>query len=430
MWAPSVAEVNAQFPEKLEFLFRPKRLKVLFGGRGSGKSWGIARALLIMGAQEQTRIICAREVQKSIKQSVHQLLRDQIEALGLSHFYEVLETEIRGINGTTFSFSGLASHTVDSIKSFEGCDICWVEEAQTVSKKSWDILLPTIRRTGSEVWVSFNPELDTDETYKRFIVNKPDYCEAVEMNYNDNPWFNDVLEQERLHCLKTAPDDYDTIWGGKCRAAVKGAIYAKEMEAATREGRITHLPYDPKFKVHVVFDLGWNDSMVVSFVQRHLSSIRVIDAIKDSHRTLDSYADEIVKRGYRLGRVFLPHDGYHKDYKTGKSAEEILKRYKFKVKPVPSVSIEAGIKAARATLPQTVFDKTKAADIVDAMKRYKRSINSSTDEPGAPLHDDASHGADNFRYIALCAEQMTNEDEGGAPIKVEDFGALDVELGI
>lgn len=428
MWGPSVAEVLAEFPERLEFLFRPKRLKVVYGGRGSGKSWGFARALLILGAQEQTRIICAREVQKSIKQSVHQLLSDQIIALGMTAFYEVLETEIRGANGTVFSFAGLASHTVESIKSFEGCDICWVEEAQTVSKKSWDILLPTIRRTGSEVWVSFNPELDTDETYKRFVVNKPDYCETVEMNYCDNPWFNDVLEQERLHCLKTAPDDYDTIWGGKCRAAVVGAIYAKEMDAATRDGRIAFMPYDPKLRVHIVLDLGWNDAMVVSFVQRHLSSIRVIDVIKDSHRTLDSYATEIKDRKYRLGFVFLPHDGYHKDYKTGKSAEEILKRHGFKVRPVPQASIEGGIKAARETLSQTVFDKTKAAPIVDALKRYRRAINSSTNEPGAPLHDDASHGADNYRYIALCAEQMTNEDQ--APQPIVDFAPLDAEIGM
>lgn len=422
-------EVLAEFPEKLEFLFRPKRLKVVYGGRGSGKSWGFARALLILGAQSQLRIICAREVQKSIRQSVHQLLRDQILALGLSGFYEVLETEIRGANGTTFSFSGLASHTVDSIKSFEGCDICWVEEAQTVSKKSWDILMPTIRRTGSEVWVSFNPELDSDETYKRFIVNKPDFCEAVEMNYVDNPWFNEELEQERQHCLRTAPDDYDTIWNGKCRAAVVGAIYAKEIDAALREGRITFMPHDPKLKVHVVFDLGWNDAMVVGFVQRHLSSIRVIDAIKDSHRTLDSYIKEIKDRGYRIGRVFLPHDGYHKDFKTGKSAEEILKRHGFRVMKVPQVTVEAGIKAARATLPMTVFDKDKAAPIVDALKRYRRAINSQTNEPGAPLHDDASHGSDNYRYIALCAEQMVDEDEQ-LTIRVDSFDPLDDEIGI
>lgn len=424
-----MAEVTAQFPVKLEFLFHPQRYKVAHGGRGSGKSWGFARALLILGAQSPTRVICAREVQKSIKESVHRLLSDQIAALGLGSFYEILETEIRGRNGSTFSFSGLASHTVESIKSFEGADICWVEEAQSVSKRSWDILTPTIRKNGSEIWVSFNPELDTDETYKRFVVNKPDNCTTVEMNYSDNPWFNDVLEQERLTCLKFAPDDYDTIWRGRCRSAVVGAIYAKEMECAQREGRITHVPYDPKLKVHVVFDLGWNDSMVVSFVQRNLSSVRVIDAIKDSHRTLDSYAVEITERKYRLGRVFLPHDGYHKDFKTGQTAEEILKRYRFKVKPVPKESVEGGIKAARTTLAQTVFDKTKAADIVDSLKRYRRAINSATQEPGAPLHDDASHGADNYRYIALCAEQMTNEDEGEVSAALLPFEALDPEMG-
>lgn len=427
--ATSADEPIARFPDKLEFLFHPKRLKVVYGGRGSGKSWGFARALLIMGAQEQTRIICAREVQKSIKQSVHQLLKDQIQALGLSHFYEVLETEIRGLNGTTFSFSGLASHTVESIKSFEGCDICWVEEAQTVSKKSWDVLTPTIRKTGSEIWISFNPDLDSDETYKRFVINKPDYCEAVEMNFDDNPWFSEELEQERLHCLKTAPEDYDNIWLGKCRSAVKGAIYAKEIDTAAREGRIGFVPHDPKLKTHVVFDLGWNDSMVVSFVQRHLSSIRVIDAIKDSHRTLESYIKEIKDRGYRIGRVFLPHDGYHKDYKTGQSAEEILKRHKFRVKPVPKDSIEGGIKAARSILAQTAFDEKKAADIVTALKRYRRAISSATDEPGAPLHDDASHGADNYRYIALCAEQMVDDDPRDLPGVVEVFDPFDPEMG-
>lgn len=423
-----MAEVTAQFPVKLEFLFRPMRYKVAHGGRGSGKSWGFARALLILGAQSQTRVICAREVQKSIKESVHRLLSDQIQALGLGGFYEVLETEIRGRNGTTFSFSGLASHTVESIKSFEGCDLCWVEEAQSVSKRSWDILTPTIRKADSEIWVSFNPELDTDETYKRFVVNKPDNCIAVEMNYGDNPWFSDVLEQERLNCQKHAPEDYDTIWLGRCRSAVVGAIYAKEMEQAQREGRIAHVPHDPKLRTHVVFDLGWNDSMVVSFVQRLHSSVRVIDVIKDSHRTLDSYAAEIKARSYRLGTVFLPHDGYHKDYKTGKSAEEILRRFGFKVRQVPNTSIEAGIKAARQTLAQSVFDKTKAAPMVDALKRYRRAINSTTQEPGAPLHDDASHGADNYRYIALCAEQMTNEDEGFTAVTAR-YEALDPEMG-
>ena len=424
-------EVNVQFPEKLKFLFEPQRLKVAFGGRGSGKSWGFARALLVIGAAKQLRVICAREIQKSIKESVHRLLSDQIQSMNLGHFYEVLETEIRGINGTTFSFSGLASHTVESIKSFEGADVCWVEEAQSVSKKSWDVLMPTIRKSGSEVWVTFNPELDTDETYTRFIVNKPSYCTAVEMNYNDNPWFNAVLEQERIHCKLTTPDDYDTIWEGKTRAAVVGAIYAREMDQAARDGRVCFLPYDPKLKTHIVFDLGWNDSMVVAFVQRHLSSIRIIDCIKDSHRVLDTYAQEVLDRKYRIGKVFLPHDGYHKDYKTGKSAAEMLKRFfpkRGQIVEVPGMSIEAGIKAARATLAMTAFDATKAKDIVDSIKRYKRAVNSRTQEPGAPLHDDASHGADCYRYVAICAEQMDNEDERKESF-IPAFEPLDLEMG-
>jgi len=139
-------KVNATFPDKLQFLFDPYRYKVSYGGRGSGKSWSYARALLIQAANKPLRVLCAREIQRSIKQSVHTLLNDQIQSLGLGAFYEVLEAEIRGLNGSTFSFTGLATNTVESIKSFEGCDIVWVEEAQTVSKKSWDILIPTIRK--------------------------------------------------------------------------------------------------------------------------------------------------------------------------------------------------------------------------------------------------------------------------------------------
>jgi len=177
----------AQFPKKLEFLFEPSRIKAIYGGRGSGKSWGVARALLIMGANKPLRILCAREVQKSIKQSVHTLLSDQIQALGLGAFYEILEAEIRGQNGTLFSFAGLATNTVESIKSFEGCDIAWVEEAQTVSKRSWDILIPTIRKPASEIWVTFNPDVDTDDTYQRFVVNPPEFAKVVKVNWSDNP---------------------------------------------------------------------------------------------------------------------------------------------------------------------------------------------------------------------------------------------------
>src|SRR5262245_60232648 len=132
---------NAQFPDKLACLFEPKRYKILYGGRGGAKSWGVARALLILGASRSLRILCAREFQNSIADSVHKLLSDQIAALGLAGHYDVLQTAIRGRNGTEFRFEGLR-HNVTKIKSYEGVDICWVEEAQSVSKESWDTLIP------------------------------------------------------------------------------------------------------------------------------------------------------------------------------------------------------------------------------------------------------------------------------------------------
>jgi phage terminase large subunit len=374
----------------------------------------MARALLIKAANEPTRVLCAREIQKSIKQSVHTLLNDQIQSLGLGAFYEVLEAEIRGINGSTFSFTGLATNTVESIKSFEGCDIVWVEEAQTVSKKSWDILIPTIRKPNSEIWVSFNPNIDTDDTYQRFVVSPPENAKVVKVNWQDNPWFPDVLEDERQHSLKTNPD-YANIWEGDCKAAVDGAIYANEIREAQEDNRITTVPYDPMLKVHVVFDLGFNDSMAIILCQRGVSDIRIIKYIEDNHRTLDSFSSEIRSLNYNWGTMFLPHDGKSRDYKSGLSAEDIMRKQGWTVRIVPVSSIESGIKIARMHFHKCYFDKS-ANRLLECLKNYKRSINSSTNEPGAPLHDEYSHGADAFRYMATSVEQMKNESWGGEKI--------------
>ncbi len=141
--------ISLTLPEKLEPLYEPRRYKVMHGGRGGGKSHGVAQVLLELGARKPLRILCAREIQKSMRDSVHRLLKDYIVKLGLESFYEVLDAEIRGQNGTLILFTGLQNHTVDSIKSFEGVDIVWVEEAHGVGKKSWDGLAPTIRKEGS-----------------------------------------------------------------------------------------------------------------------------------------------------------------------------------------------------------------------------------------------------------------------------------------
>jgi phage terminase large subunit len=422
-----MAELSVDFPEKLQFLFSPKRYKVAHGGRGSGKSYNFAQALVLLATQKPLRILCAREVQKSIKQSVHLLLADQIQRLGLGAFFEILETEIRGINGSMFMFAGLAQHTVESIKSIEGVDVCWVEEGQTVSKKSWDILIPTIRKKGSEIWISFNPDLDTDDTYVRFVLNPPEDSFVSEVNFSDNPYFPEELEKERLHCLRTNPEDYDWIWVGKCRTALSGAIYASEVNAATLENRICNVPYDPMLRVHAIWDLGWNDAMSIILVQKLRSEIRIIETIEESGKTLDYYAALLNGKGYNWGYDYIPHDGRNKDFKTGKSTEEILKAFGRKVKITPQIGIEPGIKAARMLFRQCYFDKNKSARLIECLKRYRRQENNRTGEFGAPIHDQYSHSADAFRYLGVNAESLTNEER--KPVQVAerrteyDYGA-------
>jgi phage terminase large subunit len=409
-----LAETEARFPPKLEFLFNPARYKVAYGGRGGAKSWGFARALLIQASSHPLRILCTREVQKSIKDSVHQLLSDQVSALGLDGFFDVLTQEIRGKNGSRFLFSGLSDQTAESIKSFEGIDIVWVEEAQAVTKRSWNILIPTIRRPRSEIWVSFNPELDTDETYRRFVSSPAPDSVVVKLTYADNPWFPAELESERQHSQLTDPDEYDNIWEGACKAAVAGAIYAKEVQAAQDQGRVCNVPYDPMLKAHVVCDLGFNDQMSVIVVQRQLSEIRVIDYLEDSHRTLDDYSAELRDKRLNWGKLWLPHDAKHKTLAAaGKSTEDLMRKLGWDVGIVPDVGVEPGIKLARMAFARTWFEKTKAERLMECLKRYKRNVPTTTGEPGAPVHDQYSHGADAFRYLSIVADQMKNEARMG-----------------
>lgn len=235
--AAKVRQVPVTMPPKMRaMLFEPARFKVAFGGRGSGKSWSMARALLAEAYSRKVRILCTREVQKSIRDSVHRLLGDQIESLGLTSAFEVLRDEIRGKNGSQFLFAGLASTTVESIKSFEGVDFCWVEEAQTVSARSWEILIPTIRKAGSEIWVSFNPNESSDPTYQRFVVDPPPYARVVKINWDDNPDCPAELLAEKDYLYRVDPEAAEHVWGGNPR---------RMSDAQVLRGRYTVEHFEP-----------------------------------------------------------------------------------------------------------------------------------------------------------------------------------------
>lgn len=399
---------RVEFPEKLQCLFRPARYKVLFGGRGGAKSWGVARALLLQAAERPLRVLCAREFQNSIADSVHKLLADQADALGLGAFFDVQQRTIVGRNGSEFSFAGL-HHNVTSIKSFEGVDRCWVEEAQTVSKSSWDILVPTIRKADSEIWLTFNPMLEEDETYQRFVLSPPTGAIVEKVNWSDNPWFPDVLRQEMLDLKARDPDSYLNVWEGHCRQTLDGAVYAREIREAMERGRITGVPYDPTKPVDTFWDLGWADNTAIWFAQAIGFEYRLIDYHSDSQRSINHYLDVLQKRGYVYGKDWLPHDAQSKQIGTGRSIEEIMRAAGRRVMIVPKLSVEDGINAARTVFPNCWFDAEKCADGLQCLRHYRYEIDEDTQTfKRRPLHDWASHGADGFRYLAVSLKGKPN----------------------
>lgn len=402
----SKAIKNVQFPQKLAFLFEPQRYKVCYGGRGGAKSWGIARALLILGAKSQLRILCAREFQTSIKDSVHKLLCDQIDSMGLTGFYEITDKSIRGKNGTEFFFVGLRNN-VTNVKSIEGVDICWVEEAQTVSKTSWNVLIPTIRKEKSEIWVSFNPELDTDETYQRFVLNSPDNCKVVKINWSDNPWFPETLRLEKDALRDRDIEAYNTVWEGLCRQTVDGAIFAREMQMAELEQRITRVGYDATKPVHAVFDLGWSDATAIWFVQFIGMETRLIRYVEDSQKTMSDYLAKMQTYGYVYDTLWLPHDAENKTLAAaGRSIDQIVRAAGYKTKIIPRTPIVDSINAARTLFRNCWFDRENCYDGLQCLRHYRYEVDPETKQFSKnPLHDQYSHGADAFRMLGLVVNE-------------------------
>ena len=428
-----------RIPPKLDFLFMPTRFKVPYGGRDAGRSWSVARALLTLGAARPLRILCAREIQKTLADSVMALLKDQIERMGLQSFYAVGENTVSGRNGTEFLFTGLRDLDANKIKSYEGVDRVWVEEAETLTKKSFNILEPTIRKAGSELWFTFNPQLDTDFIYDYFVINTPEDAVVVKMTWRDNPWASEVLAAGRERMRLTDPEEYDNIWEGNCRKAVAGAIYAKEVGKMIESKRFRPVPYDPSMPVHTVWDLGWNDAMSIILVQRSLSACMVIGYLESSFKTYAQCVSELNTLEYVWGTDWLPHDGKQTRPDTGKSPKELLEGLKRKsVQIIPQTDPESGIRLARMLFPRLYIDNATYENdsweydggprLLECLKRYRRAISTKTNEPNKPVHDEFSHGADALRGLACIVDKIDNND---TPVpRMKSYGILDKEAGI
>lgn len=435
-----------QFPEKVAPIFTPAPFKILFGGRGSSKSWDFARALLLLGSKRPLFIVCAREVQKSIKDSVHKLLADQVVELGfhrhideetgeeVPEFYEILDSEIRGANGTTFVFIGL--NNIQSVKSMEGIDILWVTEANHVSKAKWNILLPTVRRDppfgpfqeGSEIWVDFNPELMSDDTYQMFVVSPPEGAIVIEINYYDNPFFPQFLRKQMEEMRAKDPDEYMTVWEGKPRKAMQGAIFVTELTAGILDGRISpHIKYDKTRPVIATFDLGDSDMTAMWVWQQIGNTHLAIDYVEENGKDITYFIEILQQRRYIVKGVWLPHDA-----KQAHQAARVLTHNTIEkqvraiyptggvVKIVPSISEALQINATRTIFPRVLINDNVCSRGVMCLQHFQYDVDPVTKQRSKkPKHNWASHGAKSFMYYCI---QLR---EGFAKEREEETGGIE-----
>lgn len=410
--------MKVELPEKMaSTLFEPSRYKIYYGGRGGAKSVSIARALLILGYSDKHKILCAREIQKSIQDSVHSLLKEQIEELGLASFYEVQKSTILGKNGTEFLFAGLRSN-IANIKSIPNITRAWVEEAQSASPTNIKTLALTVRAANSEIWLSFNPELEDDPVYQEYVVAPPDDSIVVKINYMDNPFFPDVLRKEMESDKRKNLANYEHIWEGKPKQAVEGAVFAEELRKAAEEQRLTKVPVQVGVPVQTFWDLGQSDNTAIWFIQIVGMEYRVIDYYQASGHKMPHYIEILDERAYKYDEHCLPHDADHEQLAAKSTIRQQLQnaindnpKLGNLVRIVPRIPKKAlGIDAAREVFGQCVFDKEKTKDGLQCLRHYAFVKDESTGRVSKePKHDMWSHGADAFLCFAQHYKRPSNK---------------------
>lgn len=396
------------------------RYKGAYGGRGGAKSHFFAEEIILRCYERQTRVVCIREVQNSIKDSVKQLLADKIAKFGLEARFEVLDAEIRcRHNGSVIIFKGMQSYNADNIKSLESYDLAWVEEAQTLSQHSLNMLRPTLRKKGSELWFSWNPRFKTDPVDAFFRRSKPDNAICVNVNWQDNPWFMDTeLHQDMINDYATDPDTAEHVWGGAYGVS-KGSILGKWVNKARREGRVNTLTanYDPEgAPVEISSDIGFRDTATWWFWQRKLGGFTIFRAIGDSgldaEEWRDELRDEMQSLGIspsHLGKIWLPHDARVKTFQSKHSSLELfIREFGFEhVGIVPMSKKDAQVNAARTIIDRTEFNEMQCQDGLDGLEAWQFEFNEDTQVfSREPLHDWASHWGDGFAYGCQVMQEL------------------------
>jgi len=397
--------------EVFEPLLQPSRYKAAWGGRGSGKSHFFA-GLVIEDCllNKGLRVVCIREVQKSLKESAKRLIEDKLAQFGLTEAdgFKVYEQVIKTPGDGIITFQGMQDHTAESVKSLEGFSRAWVEEAQAFSSTSLGLLRPTIRAEGSEIWFSWNPTRKADPVDMMFRSNNPPTGSSIcRANWSDNPWFPAVLEQERLDCLRLQPDQYDHIWEGGYATVLSGAYYAESIAKARSEGRIGNVSRDPLMEVRAFWDIGVKDATAIWVAQFVGREIRVLDHYEASGQPLATHLQWLRDRGYEKCLCVLPHDGANTNAITAAQFSCHIEAAGFKTETIPNQGKGAALKrveTARRLFPAIWFNEKTTTAGLDALGWYHERRDEGRNIGLGPEHDWSSHSADAFGLMCIAYE--------------------------
>lgn len=393
----------------------------------SGKSHDRALACVV-GLSTGKRIVGLREVQKSIEHSVKQLIEDKINQLGLAEEFEITKTEVRHPRSGGFMiFRGLRDYSADSIKSLEGFDIAWVEEAHTITARSWTILTPTIRKPGSEIWCTWNPEFDTDTVDKFFRQGPPrDDVLVVQANYWDNQFFPDDLRGDMEHDRIAYPVKYQHVWCGGYRQISEGAYYAKQLAEVYARGGVMRLLPERNYPIYTGWDIGVDDETAIWAAQPVGRELRLLEYTQDNGQDAAYWARWVIDRGYDTGYALLPHDAGHREKGTLKTYEDHLREAGLQrtlVVPVTR-SIMTDIQEVRATLARCVFDADGCREGLKVLGAYHVEWDDKAQSPKLkPEHNWASHGSDAKRTLVKGLLYVGGAAKAGVALSRRDADA-------
>lgn len=431
-----------EFPQKLAFLlFESARLKIVYGGRGAGKTENGCRGAILLSRTKKLRILCGREFQNSIDESVKATIEANIEEMGLSNDFAITKKQIIcKSTGSRFIFMGLR-YNISKIKSMGRIDLCIMEEGDKTSANTLDKLFPTIRGrsdfeedkggpfgNGPEIWIFFNPDLEDDEVYKRFILNKvkyaPEYVTdangnkvryaiVVKVNYWDNKWFPPDLRMEMEVMRNASEDKYLQIWEGNTKQILEGAIYAEELQQVIKDGRRGKFAYDPNKPVLTFWDLGHSDKTAIWFVQRAGVEFNVINYYEDRLKKIPFYVKILNDLGYNYSIHNLPHDGSAETVSNITPEKQIRKAFpNATVRIIDRPAKKAlGINAVRSLFPLLNFDEENTSNGWQCLSRYAYKVDEETGVfSKEPEHDTPwSHGADGMQTMALSIKSKADE---------------------